>query len=279
MGAAVLLALTFAKLALPPHLDNSGPFLMNLAAVLVAAAYGGLLAGAGITIFSACISQFGFIEGRGGAEASPGAIALFIFVIEGITISWLAARLARERFKAAQAAAEAQTVTDQLGVILHGIKDGVTLQDSTGKLIYANQGAASIVGYPSARALIDAPVAELMRRFELFDASGEPLPLARLPNRALYSGRPPLEQLVQYNVKDDPERHWSVVNASGVFSDDGQLRYVVNLFRDVTERARQQEALRVSREWFSTALRSIGDAVIATDAGGHRARGEAPSTS
>jgi PAS domain S-box-containing protein len=42
----------------------------------------------------------------------------------------------------------------------------------------------------------------------------------------------------------------------------------VALLRDVREREREQHALAVSREWFSTALRSIGDAVIATDAAG-----------
>jgi PAS domain S-box-containing protein len=40
------------------------------------------------------------------------------------------------------------------------------------------------------------------------------------------------------------------------------------MFRDVTERQRQQDALGVSREWLSTALRSIGDAVITTDVRG-----------
>jgi PAS domain S-box-containing protein len=51
-----------------------------------------------------------------------------------------------------------------------------------------------------------------------------------------------------------------------VYGEDGALRFVVNVFRDVTDQQRQSRALGVSREWFSTALRSIGDAVIATDA-------------
>jgi len=266
VGAAVLLGASLVELVLPPSLDHPGPFLMNLAAVLVAAVYGGLPAGVGITLASALLGYLGGSHRAG--ERAGAAIAAVVFVVEGVTISWLAARLARERSKAARAAAEARVATDQLDVILHGIKDGVTLQDASGKLVYANEGAARIVGFPTAQALIDAPVADLLRRFELYDASGAPLPLERLPNRALFSGATPRELLVQYNVKDDPERHWSMLDASGVFSDDGRLRYVVNLFRDVTERQHQQEALRVSREWFSTALRSIGDAVIATDARG-----------
>jgi PAS domain S-box-containing protein len=266
VGALVLSGFGLAQLALPAS-DRSGPFAMNLAAVLLAAAYGGLPAGIGATLISAIAGYFGLFEGSASARAFGGS-ATIAFILEGVTISWLTARLARARSRAAEAAVKARVASEQFEVIVHGIQDGVTLQDSTGKLVYANQGAARIVGFPTGQALIDAPIGDVLRRFELYDASGAPLPLERLPNRTLFQGGTPHELLVQYDVKGDPERHWSVVNASGVFAEDGRLRYVVNLFRDVTERQRQQEELRVSREWFSTALRSIGDAVIATDASG-----------
>lgn len=42
----------------------------------------------------------------------------------------------------------------------------------------------------------------------------------------------------------------------------------LTIFRDITERKRAEEALRASEHWLSTMLRSIGDAVIATDAKG-----------
>lgn len=265
MGAVVLLGFSLAKLALPAF-DHAWPFLMNLAAVLVAAAHGGLRAGVGVTIFSALAGHFGF----GGSSPARvfGGVATTLFIVEGVTISWLTARLARERSKAAEFAAKARVAAEQLEAIVQGTQDGVTLQDSAGKLVYANHAAARIIGFPTAQALVDAPLADVLRRFELYDANGAPLPLERLPNRTLLQGGAPHELLVQYDVKDARERRWSVVDASGVFAEDGRLRYVVNLFRDVTERQRQEEALRVSREWFSTALRSIGDAVIATDAQG-----------
>ena len=142
------------------------------------------------------------------------------------------------------------------------------MQDHTGNLVYANRAAARIVGYPSAEELIQAPIEELMKRFELFDERGAPFPPDRLPNRALFLGENPEEALLRFKVVGSDEEHWSRVNASGVFGEDGRLRFVVNLFRDVTDQQRKAEELRLSREWFSTALRSIGDAVIATDAHG-----------
>ena len=258
----MLLALGLVKLALPAAIGQSLPFVLNLVAVLVAAISGGFPAGAGVTLLAVFVGYFGF---SGSRDHGLGGVEVTIFVAEALAMTWLGSRLARERWRAAVAAAEAREATDKLEVVLLGIRDGITMQDHTGKLVYANQAAAKIVGFPSASALLAADPATLMARFELFDVDGAPLPLERLPNRALFAGATPDELLVQYHVKDDLQRHWSVVNASGVFADDGQLRFVVNVFRDVTERQRQQAALSVSREWFSTALRSIGDAVIATD--------------
>ncbi len=45
---------------------------------------------------------------------------------------------------------------DQLRAIIGGIADGVTVQDPDGRLVYANDTAARILGYPSAQDLLNA---------------------------------------------------------------------------------------------------------------------------
>ena len=84
----------------------------------------------------------------------------------------------------------------QLDVIVRGIADGVTAQDPTGRVIYANEAAARMVGYASARAFLEAPLQEVMQRFEVFDESGRPFPLEELPGRRALQGEEGVEQVV-----------------------------------------------------------------------------------
>jgi PAS domain S-box-containing protein len=228
----------------------------------------------GVSVGAATLAALalGVLLGLGGSASGlrdgGGALQLGVLVIEGFAITWLVMRLGRERSRARQGTLSAQEAAEKLEVVLSGINDGITMQDHTGKLVYANRAAARIVGYPSAEELIQAPREDVMKRFELFDERGAPLPLERLPNRALFLGEKPEEALLRFRVVGSDEEHWSRVNATGVFGEDGRLRFVINWFRDVTEQQQKEEELRLSREWFSTALRSIGDAVIATDAHG-----------
>lgn len=246
MGIAALAALTLGKLAFAQTLVGPTLFLMHFMAVLVASWYGGLWAGLCVTALSAASGYFAGTHV--GPAADDVALHVVVFSIEGVAVSWLAARSARERRRALGLAQSAREATDKLEVVLRGVTDGITMQDHTGKLVYANEAAARIVGFASARAFLSAPLAEVMQRFELLDASGAPLALERLPNRALFQGKTPESTLIQYRLQGTEQPHWSVVDANGVFGEDGKLRFVVNMFRDVTERQRQEEAERRAEE-------------------------------
>jgi PAS domain-containing protein len=62
----------------------------------------------------------------------------------------------------------------QLAIILDGTTDGITVLSPGGQLIYGNDAAARLLGYPNARALLAVPVEEILRQFETFDESGRP---------------------------------------------------------------------------------------------------------
>lgn len=153
----------------------------------------------------------------------------------------------------------------QLEIILHGITDGITVQEPSGKLIYANEAAARIIGVKTPEELIAMPVSQVMQKFQVLDETGQPFPLARLPGRLALQGQQSSEELVRFRIVETGEEHWSIVSAAPVFDAQGQVLFAINMFRDFTARRRAEDAERRQRELLQVTLTSIGDAVIATD--------------
>ena len=79
-------------------------------------------------------------------------------------------------------------VGDDLRAILEGVADSVTAQGPDGSLVYANEAAVRVLGFPSAEALLAAPLAKIMARWMLLTPEGEPQSLAELPGRLALDG-------------------------------------------------------------------------------------------
>src|SRR2546430_15004141 len=76
------------------------------------------------------------------------------------------------------------------------VTDGITIQDASGRVVYANEAAAPDAGYESAADLVRDPSAWL-ERFELLDRSEAPITLEDLPGRRVLSGERPGPLLVK----------------------------------------------------------------------------------
>ena len=131
---------------------------------------------------------------------------------------------------------------DQLQAILEGVADGITVQDKAGKLIFANDAAAHIVGYPSAEALLQTPVPGLLDQFDIRDEHGHPFPPSEFPGRAVLRGEPASERRLRSVNKLTGEERWMVVKARPVLDQDGKPLMAINIFRDITDRRRAEEA-------------------------------------
>jgi PAS domain S-box-containing protein len=156
----------------------------------------------------------------------------------------------------------------QLEVILQGIADGVTAQDPTGRVVYANEVAARMLGYPSARAFLETPLQEVMQKFEVFDESGRPFPIEELPGRRALRGEEGVEEVLRFRVVATGEERWSVVRAMPVFDDDGQIRMAVNIFHDITEIKQAEDEVRRSEERFRSLVQHGLDIITVVDAEG-----------
>jgi PAS domain S-box-containing protein len=131
----------------------------------------------------------------------------------------------------------------RLDVVFRHVADGITVMDAAGRIVFANDAAARMVGAASGEELVATPPDEILGRFSLFDDQGQPLSAAELPGRQALRGVEPPPRLVGWRAEAAGEERWSVVSATPVHSDDGRLELVINLFRDVTDRRRQEQRL------------------------------------
>jgi PAS domain S-box-containing protein len=268
LGSVAVLALTLPKLAFIDVIGRPTPFLLYFAATLVAAWTGGIRAGLVVTALSAALGAFGFI---------PHPFALFwgrtlpqlcIFVAEGLAISYVTSRFAVKRQAALVAAREQRATADRLNLVLGGLGEGITVLDAAGKLVFANELAAALCGCESAEEMMRLSARELVERFDMFDLEGNPFSSDRLPSRRVYAGEAPEPVEIRFRLRNGGPDRYSRVRANALTDDEGKIMFVVNVFNDVTALHWHDAQLTLSREWFHAALRSIGDAVIATDARG-----------
>jgi PAS domain S-box-containing protein len=133
---------------------------------------------------------------------------------------------------------------DRLAVILSTISDGVTVQGKDGHLVFANEAAARLTGFATATELLAAPGHQILDRFEIRDERGGLVSPAELPGRqALVAGRPSQLTARFLNLDTRAER-WARVSAAPVLADNGDVELAVNVFSDLTERKRTEEAWR-----------------------------------
>jgi serine phosphatase RsbU (regulator of sigma subunit) len=139
------------------------------------------------------------------------------------------------------------TVAGILGVdpdaLLSALPVGVTIQDRSGRVVYANRAAAELSGFPSPQALVAATPEELRDSFEFRTESGDPLPLGRLPGREVLAGQEPAELLTRVRLRAVPTERWRIVTAFPLRDEAGQVAFAVNVFRDVSEQRMVEKRL------------------------------------
>jgi PAS domain S-box-containing protein len=266
-GLALVGALSVLKLTFGDALGAQVPFLLYFGAAFAATWLGGTAAGLVVTAGASVAAFALFIYPKYPLAASGVSIAwqLAGFVLENVAITLITTRLRGERRSAARVARDLLSINTRLSAVVRGMSDGVTVQDRAGRLIYANQPAALISGFATPEQMMAAEPAELLARFKIVDEAGQPMPVAALPSReALATGRT-CQALIGFTTAETTEQRWTDITSNPLPDENGKVEYVVNVFRDITASRHHEEAMRVSREWFSTALRSIGDGVIATD--------------
>ena len=134
-----------------------------------------------------------------------------------------------------------------LDVITLGLADGVTVQDRTGAVVYANEAAARMSGLSSADEMLATPVTQLFARFEMRTEEGEPFPVDELPGRRVLAGEALASAVMQVFDRETGERSWREVKAGHVLDVDGRVAFAVNIMEDLTASKRLEHELRFQK--------------------------------
>ena len=160
---------------------------------------------------------------------------------------------------------------DLLEAILENVADGVTAQDRSGRLVFANQAAVRAVGLSSSDEMLATPRGELVRRFEIYDEEGRPFDPDLLPGRRALRGERPEPTAMRYHHGETGEDRWSIVKATPLRNEAGDVELAISVMEDVTDRMRAQRAERFLSESskllstsldYATTLQRVADLAV-----------------
>jgi PAS domain S-box-containing protein len=154
-----------------------------------------------------------------------------------------------------------RALSSRLEIVLEGVADGITVQDRTGRVVFANGAAARICGFESGQELMDTPPAEVMGRFEMLDADDLPFDAQKLPGRLALAGHGPSSALVHVRERASSRDWWVHIRARAVLDGNGQPDLAVNIWHDVTvERREERQA-----EYLVNATAALGSSLVADE--------------
>jgi PAS domain S-box-containing protein len=141
----------------------------------------------------------------------------------------------------ARLSSDLERLERRLEAVLANLAEAITVVDSRGQMVFANQAAADLLGFATPGELTRARPGTIMPRFIVQDERGRELDLESMPARRLFRGEQPEPLLVRNIVRATGEERWLIVRSSAIPDlETGRIGYVVNVFENITEVKRAQ---------------------------------------
>lgn len=127
-----------------------------------------------------------------------------------------------------------RALSRRLEIVLEGVADGISVQDRSGAIVFANSAAAHACGFDTPEQLIAAESSVMVSNFELVDRAGNPMSFADLPGRRVLAGEQSCTAVFRVIERRTLRTWWTQVRASAVLGADGKPELAVNIWHDVT---------------------------------------------
>ena len=137
---------------------------------------------------------------------------------------------------------------EELEAILSGVADAVVAQNARGEIVFANEAAVEMFGFPSAEMMLVTPVDDLRARFSFLGPDAGPIPVDELPGRRALRGELPEPLTVRYQPPGDGPERWTRIKARPLRGADGEVRLAINVIEDITELKQSEYAQRFLAE-------------------------------
>ena len=140
---------------------------------------------------------------------------------------------------------ELRVAEEQLSTTLRTLAEAITINDASGRIVYANDAAVDLLRFDSAAEILDADPGEIMARFDVYDEQGEPVELADLPGERTRAGETGVRPMLVRNVvRATGEERWLLNKISTLRDARGEVTRIVNVIEDLTEVKRAERAQR-----------------------------------
>ena len=138
----------------------------------------------------------------------------------------------------------------QLRAVLDATGEGIIARGADGRLLWANQEAARVLGMASVEELLATPIDEVSAPFEVFDAAGHPVTAESFPGRRALCSDGPVETVFRYRNRITGDERWVTVRAQELLDGRREPLGSVTVFRDITVRQRALIARQESEQRF-----------------------------
>lgn len=251
-GISVLLALVALTLAVILQSWTHGrTMFFSLSAVVISAYYFGISAGVFTALLSVILADY-FLNEPLYQVLTVGEDIFFmlVFLVFSFLVSWIEeSRLRSERALVASKA--------QLQALLDSLDDGVSAQDSSGKLHFVNPAVARIAGFPTVESMLALPEEELRSMFTLETESGEIITPETLPTASALRRGVSSELTARFRLLREGRERWLTIRSKPIFDKDGKPVMAINVFRDITERHELDSLRRATQERLQKVLDNL----------------------